>query len=176
VFHDPEKDLATIKIHGAYKIYSIIIKYFPYAPGTKDQYPDMETFVLSQTDFSPQNIFFDDNGNVTGFIDWDFTDTKPRYPGWARQPVWLCEDCDSEITGGTAEGYPSFPRKMLTPACEVQRYRKDYARYLIEACGNNSEHDDWRFALNAISSNRYTKRSAVRKTWSAFSHASSMTI
>jgi hypothetical protein len=147
IFHKPKEDPMTNKVHGAYQLYSIMLKYFPYAPGTKDQYPGKETFVLSQTDFNPQNIFVDDDGNVTGFIDWDFTDTKPGYIGWARQPVWLCEDWDSELSGAAGIGPIAWPDRMLSASCELERYRKDYARYLMEACGKDTSNDDWRFAL-----------------------------
>ena len=38
-------------------------------------------FVLSPPDFDSQNILVDDQGNVTGIIDWDLVQTLPSCVG-----------------------------------------------------------------------------------------------
>ncbi|KIW02209.1 uncharacterized protein PV09_06365 [Verruconis gallopava] len=145
VFDRPDENPMVNKTRGIFALYSLLLKYLPYAPGTSESYQQNEEFVLAQTDFNPQNIFVDREGNVTGFIDWDYTDTKAPYLGWARQPVFLCEDWAVWKTGQNVSGALSWPSRTGPVTCELERYRKDYARYLIEACAHDS--DDWRFVL-----------------------------
>ena len=126
-----------------YSAYSIMIGYLPNGALTKE-YSNPEKFSLFQSDFNPQNIFVDEDCNVTGFIDWDLTDTRPCYVGWARIPLWLCEDWDFSHLGRA--GKLSWPNpKMAYPASvDLQRYRKDYARHLLEACDRLEDcDDDW---------------------------------
>ncbi|KAI9829071.1 MAG: hypothetical protein M1832_000094 [Thelocarpon impressellum] len=52
------------------------------------------SFVFGHPDFNYQNIFVDDNGNVTGIIDWDGVHTRPRALGFARYPSWITRDWD----------------------------------------------------------------------------------
>jgi hypothetical protein len=36
-----------------------------------------------------------------------------------------------------------------TPARELERYRKDYARYILQACDDDDHNGDWRFTLKS---------------------------
>jgi hypothetical protein len=116
-----------------------MLDYFPYGPAKYDilENPEPETFALSQTDFQPQNIFVDDDGNVTGIIDWDLTDTKPQFVGWSRTPCWLGEYLDPWESNH--EGRYYWPANRVSSRPELKKYREDYARYLIEACGDEAE-------------------------------------
>lgn len=88
------------------------------------------TMTIAPPDFNMQNIMVDDEGNVTGFIDWDGTQVVPCYRGWARYPKFLYSDWsiwfnnDYDITWDSTE---------------LERYRKDYARYMVEVMGGNGD-------------------------------------
>lgn len=43
-------------------------------------------FVLCLPDFDSHNVLVDDQGAVTGLIDWDLAQTMPRVVGYARYP------------------------------------------------------------------------------------------
>ncbi|KAK7612188.1 hypothetical protein JOL62DRAFT_500028, partial [Phyllosticta paracitricarpa] len=51
-----------------------------------------ETFVLAHPDLDWQNVLIDDEGNVTGLIDWDCTRAVSRFQGYAALPLWLGRD------------------------------------------------------------------------------------
>ncbi|KAG6897096.1 hypothetical protein C0993_007796 [Termitomyces sp. T159_Od127] len=65
-----------------------------FAGGLPDQSLDGPPFVLSMPDFNYQNIFVDNEGHVTGLIDWDNTRTFARQGGYARYPSWITRDWD----------------------------------------------------------------------------------
>lgn len=82
-------------------------------------------FVLAPPDFGSQNILVNqDTGVITAIIDWDRTETHPRYLGWAALPDWLMHD----YWGTKFYHYPCEGKTMH--AHEYDRYRKDYAKYL----------------------------------------------
>ncbi|RJE23087.1 hypothetical protein PHISCL_04577 [Aspergillus sclerotialis] len=83
------------------KVLETIIHCLPFPT----QSPDRETFVLSPPDFNYQNIMADEEGNITGFIDWDNVHTVPRQIGYCRYPGWITRDWDS----GNHEDYQSHP-------------------------------------------------------------------
>jgi hypothetical protein len=153
--HDRRSPISdTFKLEGIFCLYTLMLECLPFAPGSKDapaQTGILESFVLGQTDFQPQNIFVDEQGYVTGIIDWDYTDVKPRYNGWARQPLWLCTDWVPESLMSSNKQSQMWPDTGTMPVVELERYRKDYARYLIRACekhgGGDVLTDDWKFAL-----------------------------
>ena len=47
---------------------------------------------LAMTDLDSQNVLVDDQGTVTGFIDWDCVATERMSAGCARYPAWLTTD------------------------------------------------------------------------------------
>ncbi|PTB81791.1 hypothetical protein M440DRAFT_1396958 [Trichoderma longibrachiatum ATCC 18648] len=77
-------------------------------------------FVLCPPDFDSQNILVDDQGTVTGFIDWDFAHTMPRSIGFARYPGWITRDWDPLMYG-----WPHMPDSEDSPET-LQRYRAHY--------------------------------------------------
>lgn len=156
MFTDPAHDRRSQFILGLYCLYEIMLQCLPFASNRRDvqlSEDQREAFVLAQTDFQPQNIFVDDYGNVTGFIDWDYSTTKPQYNGWSRMPWWLCDEWDPEMIRQSQSGTKPFPSKTSNPWCESKRYRRDYVRYLIEACeadyNDDTATDDWRFSLKS---------------------------
>lgn len=98
-----------------------------------------ETFVLSLPDFGPQNVMVDEQGNLTGFIDWDEASTQPRWIGSISFPPWITRDWDPLMYN-----YPDSEREDSPE--ELRRYRQIYSRKMREmlrGVGN------WRFANKA---------------------------
>ncbi|KAJ7814112.1 kinase-like protein, partial [Mycena olivaceomarginata] len=95
-----------------------------FAGALPDTSLDGPPFVLSMPDFNYQNIFVDDNGEVTGLIDWDDIFAGPRQGGYARYPSWITRDWDPLMYG-----YPTIPsREELqedSPSA-LQAFRAEY--------------------------------------------------
>lgn len=82
------------------------------------------TMTIAPPDFNMQNIMVDDDGNVTGFLDWDCTQVVPCYRGWARYPKWLYRDYSL---------YFDNDQDLFWDSKELEGYRQNYARYMVEA-------------------------------------------
>jgi hypothetical protein len=122
---DAPKDEALCKAYGNRLIFSIIF----------DQpvfwQPKPETFTIHHNDLDLQNILVDDDGNVTGIIDWDASYVAPRCIGSAAVPVFLRNDW-----------YPRYAHDLrLAPhmAWNYEHYREIYAAAMFEA-GNPDAH------------------------------------
>ena len=95
-------------------------------------------FVLSIPDFDVQNIMVDDEGGLTGIIDWDLVQTLPRCVGYSRYPGWITRDWDPLMYGwppnesGSSENSPE----------ELERYRVCYDQAMGEALQHAG---DWQF-------------------------------
>lgn len=103
-----------------------------------------DAFVLSVPDFDSQNILVDDEGNVTGIIDWDHVQTMPRWVGYTRYPSWITRDWDPLMYG-----WPKMKESENSPE-ELERYRAHYDREMGAAMGYEG---DW----------AYTRKSHVRE-------------
>ncbi|PPQ79714.1 hypothetical protein CVT25_003285 [Psilocybe cyanescens] len=99
-----------------------------FAGSLPDETLDGPPFVLSMPDFNYQNVFVDDEGNVTGIIDWDGMIIGPRQGGYARYPSWITRDWDPLVYGypgneneSTAEGQGSDEEaeRPTTPASQL---------------------------------------------------------
>lgn len=103
-----------------------------------------EGFVLSVPDFDSQNILVDDEGNVTGIIDWDHVQTMPRWVGYSRYPGWVTRDWDPLMYG-----WPEMKESENSPE-ELEQYREHYDREMGAAMGQQG---DW----------GYTRKSHIRE-------------
>ncbi|KAM7209875.1 Protein kinase-like domain containing protein [Rhypophila decipiens] len=92
-------------------------------------------FVLSIPDFDSQNIMVDDEGNLTGIIDWDLVQTLPRCVGYTRYPGWITRDWDPLMYGWPNSGSENSPE-------ELERYRIHYDHAMGEAMQWSG---DWEF-------------------------------
>ncbi|UNI22120.1 hypothetical protein JDV02_008040 [Purpureocillium takamizusanense] len=93
-------------------------------------------FVLCPPDFDSQNVMVDEQGNVTGLIDWDLTQTMPRFLGYARYPSWITRDWDPLMYG-----WPKMVNSEDSPEA-LERYRAYYKKELGRAlCWQG----DWEF-------------------------------
>lgn len=128
---DLQQDLDLM--NGLHRLYDLIIPELPlFDPGKQ------ETFVLGPPNLGSHNIMVDKEGNVTGIVDWDHVETRPQYLGWTIPPDWLFSD----FTNPTSDHH-GRSRRTMTPFEHI-RYLDDYARYLREACGIDS--DGWKYS------------------------------
>lgn len=120
--------LHTIEYHriwGISRLYQLIIEHLPFSVETTSADDPSETFVIAPPDFDWQNIYCTKDGFVIGLIDWDRTETVPRYLGWACPPLFLCRDW-------TTNGVWAGDRSLTVE--EMKKYRMDYAGYMNKAC------------------------------------------
>jgi hypothetical protein len=98
---------------------------------------DPETFVLRHPDLDFQNILVDDNGNVTGIIDWDGCLAVPRCIGYASVPEFLRHDwlpgfdlLDTPHMGYQLEHYRQiYADAMAETGCPDARFTQKSAMY-----------------------------------------------
>jgi hypothetical protein len=53
---------------------------------------DSSKFALAHADIDSQNVMADEQGNITGIIDWDNAQTMPNFMGCLRYPSWITRD------------------------------------------------------------------------------------
>jgi aminoglycoside phosphotransferase (APT) family kinase protein len=82
-----------------------------------------ESFVLSHNDLDLQNILVDDDGNVTGILDWDGFSIVPRCIGYATFPLFLRKDWLPQYSLG------AHPFISLA----LEDYRTIYADAMLES-------------------------------------------
>lgn len=95
-----------------------------------------ETFVLTAPDFDSQNFMIDEQGNLTGIIDWDHVLTMPRCLGYCRYPEWITRDCDPLRYEYLSNGMGDSPEQL-------RQYRQQYAAEMVRHLRGQS---DARFA------------------------------
>ncbi|SPO00762.1 uncharacterized protein DNG_03510 [Cephalotrichum gorgonifer] len=105
--------------------------------------PD-EGIVLSVPDLDSQNVLVDEEGNITGIIDWDQVQTLPRCIGYCRFPSWITRDWDPLMYG-----WPKMKESENSPE-ELEGYREHFDREMGAALGWKG---DW----------VYTKKSHIRE-------------
>ncbi|KAK0732190.1 kinase-like domain-containing protein, partial [Lasiosphaeris hirsuta] len=98
-------------------------------------------FVLSHPDLDAQNVMVEEDGNLTGIIDWDFAHTAPRCVGYCKFPLFIA--------------YDWVPLGVDSSTRELEQYRTHYRWALGAAMGGAG---DWKF----------TKKSHI---WEAFMYA-----
>ncbi|KAF8508633.1 kinase-like domain-containing protein [Hysterangium stoloniferum] len=86
---------------------------------------DGPPFVLSHPDFDSQNVLVDDDGTITGIIDWDNVNIHPRQGGAAAYPMWLTVDWDPLFYGWSKDASPEDNADYDSPA-ELATYRRAY--------------------------------------------------
>jgi hypothetical protein len=98
---------------------------------------NFESYVLRHDDLDLQNILIDDDGNVTGIIDWDGCMSVPRCIGPTSLPVFLRRDW---LDGHTIDHFPHM-------TWSLDRYRDIYSTAMYEACNGGDA--------------KYTKKSGI---------------
>lgn len=85
------------------------------------------TYALALPDFDSQNIMADEQGNITGIIDWDNAQTVPDFMGCLRYPSWITRDWDPLMYG-----WPHFVDTENSPD-ELHKYRGYYLEEMKQA-------------------------------------------
>ncbi|KAL6409801.1 hypothetical protein AUP68_06198 [Ilyonectria robusta] len=93
-------------------------------------------FVLCPPYFDSQNVLVNDEGTVTGLVDWDLAQTMPRFMGYARYPGWITRDWDPLMYG-----WPKMAESEDSPEI-LERYRAYYNTELGKAL---KWQGDWKF-------------------------------
>lgn len=100
---------------------------------------DGPPFVLSHPDFDSQNVLVDDDGTITGIIDWDDVDVRPRQGAAAAYPMWLTVDWDPLFYGWSRDASPEHNAGYDSPA-ELATYRRAYLDAITRASGGKLTH------------------------------------
>ena len=124
----PKADCAvsekSVKAEGVWQVLNIIFSLPVFNPSGP------ETFTIHHNDLDLQNILVDDDGNVTGIIDWDGSFAAPRCIGAGAVPLFLRNDW-----------FPRYTHDLrLGPhmAWNYHHYREVYAAAMLEA-GNGTD-------------------------------------
>ena len=128
-FEEPEAvDGQLNQLHGEHALLSLALHSLPSLLHLNGP------FALGHPDFNYQNLFVDEEGNITAIIDWDGTCITTRALAFARYPSWITRDWDpvmyqygDEYDDHADEG----PREEDSPA-QLLRYRQEYANALAE--------------------------------------------
>ena len=149
---DPLKDPSRARYVGAY--YHLASLAIASIPDKLNEQP----FALSHGDYNLQNIFVDDEGNVTGIIDWDNTDAMTPALGSLRYPIWITADWDP-INYGWGEEDEDGDIRPYDSSGTLLKYRKIYTAALKDAMINRGpknkaleteEREDAHMALSQI--------------------------
>lgn len=87
--------------------------------------PHSSEYVLAPPDFDSQNVMADEEGNITGLIDWDNVQTVPSFIGCLRYPGWITRDWDPLMYG--------WPQGSENSPDELQKYREYYLYEMKQA-------------------------------------------
>jgi aminoglycoside phosphotransferase (APT) family kinase protein len=82
---------------------------------------------IRHPDMNWQNIFVDDDANITAFIDWDGVDTSPMSMGFAAYPSWITRDWDPAMYGYDDEDEELTAQSDDVAPVELSSYRRKYA-------------------------------------------------
>ena len=84
-------------------------------------------FVLAHPDLDLQNILIDEDGNVTGLVDWDGVTMVPRSMGCSF-PKWLSRDWDRNLYQWYSDKSSSDPAQLDHSPDQMNYYREMYAQ------------------------------------------------
>ena len=93
---------------------------------------DTNEFILTHPDLDLQNILVDEDGTVTGLVDWDGVTTVPRSMGYSF-PKWIMRDWDLACYQWRYHKPSSRSSQIDISPEESGYYRGVYARFLNEA-------------------------------------------
>jgi len=90
-------------------------------------------FVLAHPDFDTQNILVDEEGNVTGIIDWDWVAAVPRSVGFQKLPNFLVRDFDPQNYEYDVKNNNPPDEWIEHSPQELTCYRAMYAHFMENA-------------------------------------------
>jgi hypothetical protein len=117
---------------GARIILDIMVASLPLSIDAKAKDPQAETFAIRHNDLDMQNILVDDEGNVTGIIDWDGLMTVPECLGPTANPFFLRRDMLPKFSFSIAPfAYLALPKYREVYADEMSKHTD--ARYTLKS-------------------------------------------
>jgi Phosphotransferase enzyme family len=100
-------------LQDRFKVHYYLTSVLPsYVKDTVDQ------FFLAHSDLHEGNIFVDENGNITGLIDWEFSSVLPKQAS-EHYPLFLADD--NEFIAMAKDVYEN-------PLAELEKWRDFYAK------------------------------------------------
>ena len=132
--HNPDVDQDTLNmVSGIRKIIDMLHDHSTIAASKKDpaDADEKETFVIRHPDLDLQNILVDDDGNVTGIIDWDNCLAVPRCIGHASLPDFLRREWNEDFSLADSPHMPTW---------EIQKYADIYADAMAETGCSDAEY------------------------------------
>ncbi len=100
---------------------------------------DGPPFTLCPPDFDSPNVLVDNDGIITGIIDWDGVRTLPRHGGAAAYPAWLTVDWVPISYGWKKDASPEDNMRYDSPT-ELASYRRAYLDAITRASGGKLTH------------------------------------
>lgn len=97
--------------------------------------PHSSDYVLALPDYDSQNVMADEEGNITGLIDWDNVQTVPGFIGCLRYPGWITRDWEPIMY--------AWPQGSENSPDELQKYRAYYLDEMKQALKPQGS-DDYR--------------------------------
>lgn len=95
--------------------------------------PHSSEYVLALPDYDSQNVMADEEGNITGLIDWDNVQTVPGFIGCLRYPGWITRDWEPLIY--------AWPQCSENSPDELQKYRAYYLDEIKQALKPQGSND-----------------------------------
>lgn len=90
------------------------------------------TFCLE--DFDLQNVMVDDNGDITGFLDWDGVHIGPMALGAVSYPMWITRDWQRGYGWGNEEEMARYPEDCPE---QLSAYRRHYLEAMMACQGSD---------------------------------------
>ncbi|KAF2107641.1 hypothetical protein BDV96DRAFT_589140 [Lophiotrema nucula] len=126
----PEKEDSTRFYKGERNLMSALLTCPPFFHDEEEDGED-EYFVLSHVDLNFQNIFVNDEGEVTAIIDWSNCRIVPRCLGYASLPRPLTTDWDMVVKGLKYDVTTEVHAPWV-----FEEYRTIYADAMLAATGD----------------------------------------
>ena len=104
-----------------------------------DRTLDGPPFVLFHPDFDSQNVLVDDDGTITGIINWENVYIGPLQGAAAAYPMWLSVDWDPSFHGWNENASPEDNKGYDSPA-ELASFRKAYLNAITRASRGELTH------------------------------------
>ena len=134
-FHEMEAQETDTRSKAEWAILRILLSSVP------DNLTQETRFMLSPPDFKFWDIFVNDEGQITGFIDWDGVHTEASCTGIARFPAWICSDYDPASYAYDEEAPLEGQSKYWSSPGDLSRYRQHYAKAIASCMADREDYN-----------------------------------
>ena len=125
----PEEDCQA-PTGGEYRMMEIVLDAIEEIEKQQAKPPE---FVLTHTDLDTQNVLINEDGSLTGILDWDGIHTGPKQIGYAAYPVLLTRDMSPWNYGYYMGDEDEKARE--DPPSELRALRKAYRGFFEKHAG-----------------------------------------